>query len=102
MVFSPKRSLCLYKTWLLNFKQLLTLNTTANWLDYMQIKATEMEGWRLETQHWIQNFHSQVAELELERNTILESSGNDRSSHPGNLVGANTPFVSKKSSQVSS
>ena len=68
----------------------------------MQIKATEMEGWRLETQNWIENFNSQVAELELERNTVLESSGHDRLSQPGNLIGANTPYVSKKSSQVSS
>ena len=52
------------QTWLLNFKQLLTLNTTANWLDYMQIKATEMEGMRLELHRWVTNFTSKVTELE--------------------------------------
>ena len=54
----------MYQTWLLNFKQLLTLNTTANWLDYMQIKATEMEGMPLATQNLVLNFNNRVIELE--------------------------------------
>ena len=42
------------------------LNTTANWLDYMQIKATEMEGMRLELNRWVTNFDSKVEELDQE------------------------------------
>ena len=30
----------------------------------MQIKATEMEGMRLDLQRWVTNFNSQVLELE--------------------------------------
>ena len=32
----------------------------------MQIKATEMEGMRLEMPNWTQNFNNQVAELEAQ------------------------------------
>ena len=38
------------KNWLLNFKKLLTLNTKADWADYILTKATEMEGMTLGTQ----------------------------------------------------
>lgn len=30
----------------------------------MNIKATEMEGMRLEKERWVENFNSQVAEYE--------------------------------------
>jgi len=43
----------------------MALNTTANWLDYMQIKATEMEGRRLDIPRWVNNFTNQVTAAEL-------------------------------------
>ena len=79
------------------------LNTTANWLDYMQIKATEMEGMRLDMPAWTQSFYSRVAELELAASENLESCGNIASERTtALLIGANTPFQSKKTSQVNS
>ena len=53
----------------------------------MQIKATEMEGMRLETQRWVDNFNLQVAEIEKDRGSIRETT-------VSNLTNGNgaTPF----------
>ena len=46
----------------------------------MQIKATEMEGMRLDLQRWVTNFNSQVLELEqaLSNNGDRASATNTR------------------------
>jgi len=43
----------------------MVLNTTASWLDYMQVKATEMESTRVDVSGWVKTFMGQVAAAEL-------------------------------------
>ena len=51
---------------MVNFKQLLRLNTNANWVDYIMAKATDMEPLRIDRARWKEDFDRKVADLDSE------------------------------------
>ena len=44
----------------MNFKELLRLNTNANWVDYIEAKATDMELLRIDRARWNDDFTRKV------------------------------------------
>ena len=51
---------------MLNFKELLRLNTSANWVEYISAKATDMEPLRIDRARWKEDFDRKVTDLDLE------------------------------------
>ena len=55
-------------------KNVVTLNTTAPWKDYLIAKLTEMEAYRQQRDTWVGNFSEIVGEVENLAQTMVSSS----------------------------